>query len=676
MTPTAVCVKRSESQPRESGSQQPDQAAVAQVAPPSLLLIGNPNVGKSVIFHWLTGRYATVSNYPGTTVAVSRGKTLLAGQMVDVSDTPGLNSLLAGAEDERVTRRLLLDTDQPIVLQVADAKNLERALVVTLELGEAHRRVVLDLNMADEARERRIRIDTEQLARQLGIPVVMTIATQRWGCDQLRTALSSAARPTYRIRYPAPIEEAAERLAQALPNAQVSRRAWALLWLAGDDEARQWFERAVEPSDYVRLAAMAERVRHQFRLPVGVAISESRLRAARAMAAEVTSREPTSDHSALRRIGRLALHHVWGPVIALGVMALIYWVVGVFGAQTLVGLLEEQLFGRVINPAVSTLVRAIVPVPWMVDLLIGEYGLVTMALTYSIAIILPIVSVFFLCFGFLEDVGYLPRLVVIADRACRLVGLNGKAVLPLVLGFGCDTMATMTARTLESRREQVIATLLLALAVPCSAQLGVIFAMLAGLPPAAGWIWLTVVTTSFFTAGHLASRLVGGEPTPLLYEIPPLRWPKPSNILIKTLGRVEWYLREAVPLFVLGTLVLFVSDRMGLLAILQAWVSPVVVSWLGLPPRAAEALLAGFLRRDFGAAGFFAMRHEGLLTPTQVVVSLVTITLFVPCFAQYLVMVKERGWKTATVIATLVTAYAVAAGGVVRWVLQSLRVNW
>ena len=286
-----------------------------------------------------------------------------------------------------------------------------------------------------------------------------------------------------------------------------------------------------------------------------------------------------------------------------------------------------------------------------------------MALPYAFTITLPIVGMFCLFFGFIEDVGYLPRLAVMANRFCRLLGLNGKAVLPLVLGLGCDTMATMTARILDSKRDRVIVTLLLALGIPCSAQLGVIMAMLAGRPPLALAIWLGVVLVVLVVVGQAASRVVPGESSPFLYEIPPLRRPQLSNILIKTLGRLEWYLKEAVPLFFLGTLALFLLDAAGCVRVLERAAQPLIVSWLRLPTEATAAFLVGFLRRDFGAAGLFALQRAGQLDGVQIVVSLVTITLFVPCIAQYFMMVKERGWKAGSAIAAFVFGVALLAGG-------------
>jgi ferrous iron transport protein B len=251
------------------------------------------------------------------------------------------------------------------------------------------------------------------------------------------------------------------------------------------------------------------------------------------------------------------------------------------------------------------------------------------------------------------------------------MGLNGKAVLPMILGLGCDTMATMTTRILETRKDKIIVTLLLALGVPCSAQLAVIFGMLAGFP---AWIfisWALIIFGVILLVGFLAGKLVSGECASFILELPPLRWPQMKNILIKTLSRIEWYLQEAVPLFILGTLILFTLDKSGAMTSLEYWARPLVVNWLGLPVESTSSFIIGFLRRDYGAAGFFALAKKGLLTHHQVLVALVTITLFVPCIANFFVIIKERGWKTALAIVGVVVFIALLVGGMLNWVLKA-----
>ena len=362
-------------------------------------------------------------------------------------------------------------------------------------------------------------------------------------------------------------------------------------------------------------------------------------------------------------LGRWATHPFWGWVILAIILYGLYWFVGVFGAGILVGLLEENLFGQVINPWVVEQVSRLVPIPILVDLLVGEYGLWTMGMTYALALILPIVSTFFLAFGVLEDSGYLPRLAALSNRVFQRMGLNGKAVLPMVLGLGCVTMATLTTRVLETKRERLLVIMLLALAIPCSAQLGVVMGILAGVSFSAMLIWSGVVALVLLAVGWLAARVMPGERTKLLVELPPMRRPVFSNVALKTLARIEWYLKEVVPLFLLGTALLFILDRTGLLNQVIRLGEPLVAGWLGLPPEASAAFLVGFLRRDFGATGLFVMQSEGLLTPIQIVVAMVTITLFVPCLASVLMIAKERNWRTAAAMVVLITPLAFIIGG-------------
>jgi ferrous iron transport protein B len=280
-------------------------------------------------------------------------------------------------------------------------------------------------------------------------------------------------------------------------------------------------------------------------------------------------------------------------------------------------------------------------------------------------------------FSILEDSGYLPRLAVMVNQIFKRMGLNGKAVLPMVLGLGCDTMATMTARIMETRKERVIVTLLLALAVPCSAQLAVILAMTAGLPfSALAWFGGTLLAV-IFLIGWLAAKVIPGRGSDFMLELPPLRLPQLGNVAIKTLARIEWYLREAMPLFLLGTLMLYGMDRFHLLAALERAAEPIMSGVLGLPKEAAGAFILGFLRRDYAAAGLFAHYQPFMAAHTmtrameiEVVVALVTITLFIPCIANLFMMIKERGWRTGLAMMGFILPFSVGVGALVNQLMR------
>jgi ferrous iron transport protein B len=672
---------------------------------PRVVLLGNPNVGKSVLFGLLTKRYVTVSNYPGTTVTITRGKTDLEGIAVEVLDSPGINSLVPMSEDEQVTRDILLDGAPSAILQVADAKNLRRALLLTTQLDEMGLPFALDLNMTDEAAAMGVRIDRELLEERLGVRVVRTVATRRKGFDELRRALVGQRRCAFHVTFPVEVESAIAALQPLLPQTHVDRRALAIAVLSGDETLNDWLHTRTGEPVWTTIERLRRETGQRLHEPLTVVLNRARLQAVDSLLRQVESRPIHRLGSLLDRLGHWSMHPLWGVPVLLVVLYGMYQFVGVFGAGTLVNLLENKFFGEHLSPWAMRAADAILHFPHqhglqggilqpdytlttqtlsgaqqvqrlVHDVLVGQYGQITMALSYAIALILPVVSTFFLAFGLLEDSGYLPRLAVMVNRFFKLMGLNGKAVLPMVLGLGCDTMATLTTRILESKKERIIVTLLLALGVPCSAQLGVILGMIRSLSLGATLVWAGAVLVTMFAVGWLAARLLPGQSSDFILELPPIRRPQLSNLVIKTLARIEWYLREAVPLFLLGTFLLFLADRLKLLGAIERIAAPIVVGVLGLPARAAEAFLIGFLRRDYGAAGLYDMSRNGELNPVQLVVSMVTITLFVPCIANFFIMIKERGVKTGLLMTAFIVPMAILVGGALNFGLHALGVTF
>ncbi len=630
-----------------------------------ILLVGNPNVGKSALFHHLTGVYATVSNYPGTTVTLDHGKATLDGEPRTVTDTPGMYGLVPLTEEERVASDLVLTGRPRAVVCVADAGNLARALHVPVQLREEGLPVRLAVNLLDEAEARGIRLDLGLLSRRLQIPVVGTVAVGGRGIEDLRRAIA-AERPdvvALHVPYDAGIEAALSRLAPVMP------RGAALRFLAGDDRPLA----ALDDEARSRAEAARRDAETDGAFTAGYRIHMARQRWIDRLLQGVRSADGPRERGRLgERLGRLTAHPVWGvPFLAVAVYLGLYQFVGVLGAGTLVDLLETRLFERIVNPWFSGLVERHVPWAPLADLLAGEYGVVTLGVRYAVAIIFPIVGTFFLVFSVIEDSGYLPRLAMLIDRVFKRIGLNGRAVIPMTLGFGCGTMATMVTRTLETRRERLLATLLLALAVPCSAQLGVVFAILAAHPGALG-VWMGAVAAVFLLVGFLAARVLPGERPAFYMELPPLRLPRLGNVLTKTATRMVWYFKEIVPIFLAASVLIWLGVLTGVFDAVVAALRPVVGA-LGLPAETAPVFLYGFFRRDYGAAGLYDLQDT--LTGNQVTVAAVVLTLFTPCVAQAAIMFKERGWKTGLGILAFILPASFLAGLALHRALTALGVS-
>ena len=646
----------------------------SETGAPKICLVGNPNVGKSAIFGLLTGRYVMVSNYPGTTVEVTSGDTTIDGKKYAIIDTPGINSLIPFSEDEKVTRDILLEEDMESVVQVIDSKNIKRGLFITLQLVEMGLPLLIDLNMSDEAQDRGIAINASALGEILGVKVVSTIAVQKKGISSLKKHSPSPAVSAYRFMYSPDIEGYISEIEAILPDSRIAGRSIAIMILSGDVTLRKWLSSNMKSEDISIIESIRDRASEKHTEPLSLIISRQRLNAVEGIAEKIVTRTTPQKSGISGFLSEISTHPVWGfPLLFLVIYAL-YEFVGRFGAGVMVDFFENVIFGEYLNPWAERIVTAVLPFEFLQEILIGPYGIITMALTYAIAIILPITTTFFIAFSIMEDSGYLPRLAAMLNRVFKAMGLNGKAVLPMVLGLGCDTMATLTTRILDTPKERLIVIILLALGVPCSAQLGVILGMFGKQPIEAMLVWLATLTLVILFVGFLAAKLIPGQSADFILELPPMRLPQMSNVLVKTMGRIEWYLKEAVPLFILGTLILFFADKLMILPFLQEAASPIIVNVLGLPAQAADSFIIGFLRRDYGAAGLFTLQEQGLLNTEQTVVSLVTITLFIPCIANLFMIIKERGVKTAFMIAAFVFPFSILVGGLLHRLLLWSRI--
>jgi ferrous iron transport protein B len=593
--------------------------AISLTSPDALLIVGNLKVGKSTIFSWFTGKHRRRVIHSNNGVQLSSGP-LGIGPFGRIVDAPGFHSLHDRSEDALVVRDLLDRRQVGGVLLVLDAKNPTRGLLLACQIARFSFRVAVALNLSDEARQRGVEVDGARLSELLGVPVVETMASEGRGLDQLKKALADA-RP---LKIRNEIEKNLDHLAEGS-----------------------------------REIALLETARTQ----------------AERLAGQVVRERPAARVGWSHRLSALSRRLSTGIPIAFLVLALTYFFVGWFGAGVLVDLLEGKLFGGLVLPVLDSWVSHI-PWHWMREMLTGQFGLLTVGLTLSLAIVLPVLATFFFAFALMEDSGYLPRLSLLTDRVLRKIGLNGKGVLPLVMGLSCVTMAVMTTRVLDSRKQRVIATLLLILAMPCAPLLSVMMVLLARLSAGATVVFFGLLILQFFLAGVLANLLVPGKRPDLVLELPPLRAPRLMNVLVKTGQQIRWFLKEAIPYFLLGALVLFLLDQMGVLQVLRDGLQPVSSRLLGLPAESADVFFLTIIRREAGAALLAQQYTAGMYDGVQVMVTLLVMTLMIPCINSVLVMYKERGFKIATVTLATVFLYALLMGGLVNQIFSWLGVQF
>ncbi len=577
-----------------------------------IVLAGNPNVGKSVFFNALTNRYVDVSNFPGTTVDISYsplGNDILI-------DTPGIYGVSSFNDEERVARDVLIQAD--VVINIVDALHLERDLFLTQQIIDLGIPMVVSLNMMDEAGKNGLDIDIRILERELGVPVIPTVAVEGKGIQEIKNALSLASMGKKVPQIAALLEPV--RSFFKTPGE-------ALLYLEEDPLVEV-------PAALPRQSKKQEEIYMQRRLRVN----------------EITSkavRETMEGASFSARLGQLTLQVIPGiPFLLISLLA-VYYFVGVFIAQVVVGFTEGVVMEEYYSPFMENLVAKVFSLHSLPGyILAGEYGILTLTVVYLLGLLMPLVAGFYFSLSIMEDSGYLPRVATLTDRVLVKMGLNGRAIIPIILGLGCVTMAAITTRLLGSQRERIIATALLGIAIPCSAQLGVILGMVSPLGIGYLFLYLAVIIGVFILLGLVMARVLPGRSTDLLIDLPPLRLPQLKNVLNKTYHRTGHFLKEATPLFALGALIISLLNISGILISIQNLLSPLVSGWMKLPREASTAFIMGIVRRDFGAAGLYSLNMDS----GQTLVSLVAITLFVPCIASVLVIFKERGIKDGLLI--------------------------
>lgn len=568
-----------------------------------ILLMGNPNVGKSALFSRLTGIRVIASNYPGTTVEFIKGRMKLGGEEAEVIDVPGTYTLEPTSKAEEVALELLKEAD--VIINVVDATNLERNLNLTLQLLERQVPVIVALNMWDDARHRGIGIDVAKLEEFLGVPVVPTVGVTGEGVRELVRRLPEAMQP--------------RNVAGHLSKSQ--------RWARVGDIVRE-----------------VQTLSHRH-------------------------------HTWYEKLEDVSVHPLGGAVFAVLVLSAVFWFTRFLG-EGIIHYVADPVFKQLWTPLLMKLSLALGPENFWHSVLIGRliegevdysrsFGLLTTGLYIPLAAVLPYIVSFYLALGILEDTGYLPRLAVLMDTVMHRLGLHGYAIIPTILGFGCNVPGVIATRILESRKQRFIAATLISIGIPCTA----LQAMIIGLVGQQGWQYVAMVYASLFTSwvlvGLILNRVVKGFTPELLVEIPPYRLPTWRAIAGKLWLRLFNFFREALPI-VLGTVaVVNILYLFGVFDTLADITAPVLTGLWGLPKESVVAIVLGLVRKEVAMGMLAALT----LTGKQLVISATVLAMFFPCVATFAVLSRELGRNDTLKALGVMIAAAIIMGGLQNLIL-------
>lgn len=566
-----------------------------------ILLMGNPNVGKSAIFTRLTNVRVIVSNYPGTTVEFTRGAMRLNGQKVEVIDAPGTYSLEPMVPAEKVAVQLLQESDpkETIIINIIDSTNLERNLNLTLQILSKGLPTIIVLNFWDEIAHRGISIKANKLSDLLDARVVPTVAITGMGIKELKESLINAGPSSFRLQ-----------------------------------EDSKW-------------------------ITIGKILNE-------------TQTVKHHHHTLLQGLQEVSTHPVAGFPIAIIVLFVSFFIIRFIG-EGLISWIFNPLFEKLWAPVLMKISVLLNHSGFWHDIFIGKlvnggidffqsFGILSTGLYIPIAAVLPYIFSFYLILSFLEDSGYLPRLAILLDRLMHQIGIHGMGIIPMMLGLGCNVPGALATRIMETRKERFISATIMAIAVPCMAQIAMVFGLLGkfgfkGLAPVFGTLFVV-----WLILGKIMSIFVRGESPEIFTEIPPYRFPYFTSLFKKVWMRIYWFLKEALPFVLIGVFIVNLLYSLGIIDFLSRIFGPIISRILGLPSAAIAALLIGFLRKDV-AIGMLAPLG---LSIGQLVTASVVLTMYFPCVATFVVLIKELGFLDMLKAAIIMILSAFFVG----WVLN------
>jgi ferrous iron transport protein B len=627
----------------------------------TLALAGNANVGKSAIFNQLIGLRQETGNWAGKTVEAAQGTLVHHNQRISIIDLPGIYSFSTYSDDERISREFILKKHPDAVINIIDATSLERNLYFTLQLVEMQVPLVIALNFADIAGKKHINIDGDALGRFFDVPVVKTVAVKGTGVHEVvdeAMAVIIAARQgrksTIEIKYGPEIESKIDKLNIALSEKNINTvyRWTSLKLLEGDAEVIEEIN-LIDPQIIQLASALSGEIASIHGEDTATVIASERYATAAKIARQVTMHPQAVTSSSFGKLDSILMHPVGGYIIILSLMVIILVIISLFGGwiTNLITLLFEALAPQASGPLADILWHGAV---------VGFYA--------SLSVALGFIFPFYLILGALGESGYLPRLAFLMDRPCHTLGLHGQAIMPLLLGFGCNVPACLACRIMDNRRDRLLAIFLTSL-VPCSARTSVVLGLVGafvGLPWAMGLLVFQFILIAIL--GRLLNHLFPSTSPGIIMEIPEYRVPSPKIVFLQGWMKFKDFLIIGIPLIVFGSVVIESLRVFNYLDSVTQFLTPLTVTWLGLPAFTSVLLIFGILRKESALALLITFAGGAaistVMSPVQMLVFSLVMMLYIPCISTIAVLVKESGVKITVLIVAVEIGLAVVIGGI------------
>jgi len=628
---------------------------------PRILILGPNYSGKTTFFrNFVNKRSIRTILYPGTNINIHTGLVKINKKKYEVIDSPGIHNLIPTSESEIIVLRLILEYRPEKIILVINEKEVEQDLLIMLQLAELGIPFIINFYRRNDFSPPLQNLDFNRLRNLFNAHIVHTTPLLKKGVMSTKKALANITKPRWIRKYSRQIESTINVIEDILREKigikmAASHKFISILIILKCQPAQDWLRKILSEKDWQNVLTL---LKNNYAYKYAYLIANNWKTLTKSLENEVLIKEPVQRSKIIPVLNKYSLSFFWDIFLIVIVLLLWFFFIFTIGNKFLVNILYTQLFGRYLEPFFSSIFYFAFGDSFLYKLFMGPFGIFSIGITYAFAIILPTIFVFFLYLSTLDEIGYLSRISISLNKLFKFLGLNGYSFPTAMLGNSCKVLSVTKSKVLETSKEKVLILVILLLAIPCISQLGIISNLLAIIPSNFTLIYISIMSIQLIIASKIMNKLVPGKESSFIVKITPLRIPKVSAIFYKSFLYLKWYIKEIVPLLLISTFILFCLEQIGIIALLNNIIRPVITKSLDLPPQFANAAIYGLFRKDFGAVYLYDLANNGMLNSIQVLVSLIYISTSIPCLSFVLAIYKEQGSRYSLKVFLISILYA------------------